>query len=69
MLPCSLLAENIFPLCNTSSDAETFDREVRIENDSDRKFSKSNKVRRFSLRVECQKAEKVEGRGPGGGEG
>ena len=73
MLPCSLLAENIFlvfqsphhpsihyfgleaspgnaisegrpPLCNTSSEAELSIREVRIENESDRKYSKSKKI-------------------------
>ena len=70
MVPCSLLAENIFwffesaptprytildsrlplcnaisegrlPLCNTSLEAGALPLEVRIDNDSDRKFSKS----------------------------
>ena len=34
-------SEGRLPLCNTSSEAGALPSEVRIENDSDRKFSKS----------------------------
>ena len=77
LVPCSLLAENIFrffevrtypsihhfgldvpscnaisegrlPLCSTSSEAGALPSEVHIENDSDRKFSKSIFFQKFS---------------------
>ena len=40
--------EGRLPLCNTSSEAGALPSEVRIENDSDRKFSKSNIFQSFS---------------------
>ena len=39
--PCNAVSEGRLPLCNTSSEAGALPSEVRIENDSDRKFSKS----------------------------
>ena len=44
-LICILLR---LPLCSTSSDAGALPSEVRIENDSDRKFSKSIFFQKFS---------------------
>ena len=41
-------SEGRLPLCNTSSEAGALPSEVRIENDSDRKFSKSNIFQSFS---------------------
>ena len=38
--PCNAISEGRLPLCNTSSEAGALPSEVRIENDSDRKFSK-----------------------------
>ena len=40
--------EGRLPLCNTSSEAGALPSEVRIENDSDRKFSKSIFFQSFS---------------------
>ena len=37
--PCSAISEGRLPFCSTSSDAGALPSEVRIENDSDRKFS------------------------------
>ena len=37
--PCNAISEGRLPLCNTSSEAGALPSEVRIENDSDRKFS------------------------------
>ena len=39
--PAVAISEGRLPLCNTSSEAGALPSEVRIENDSDRKFSKS----------------------------
>ena len=39
--PCNAISEGRLPFCNTSSEAGDLPSEVRIENDSDRKFSKS----------------------------
>ena len=39
--PCNAISEGRLPLCNTSSEAGALPSEVRFENDSDRKFSKS----------------------------
>ena len=39
--PAVVISEGRLPLCNTSSEAGALPSEVRIENDSDRKFSKS----------------------------
>ena len=39
--PCNAISEGRLSLCNTSSEAGALPSEVRIENDSDRKFSKS----------------------------
>ena len=39
--PCNAISEGRLPLCSTSSEAGALTSEVRIENDSDRKFSKS----------------------------
>ena len=44
---CSDLGRQL-PLCNTSSEAGALPSEVRIENDSDRKFSKSIFFQSFS---------------------
>ena len=41
-------SEGMLPLCNTSSEAGALPSEVRIENNSDRKFSKSNIFQSFS---------------------
>ena len=41
-------SEGRLPLCNTSSEAGALPSEVRIENDSDRKFSKSNIFQSFT---------------------
>ena len=41
-------SEGRLPLCNTRSEARALPSEVRIENDSDRKFSKSNIFQSFS---------------------
>ena len=41
-------SEGRLPLCNTSSEAGALPSEVRIKNDSDRKFSKSIFFQRFS---------------------
>ena len=41
-------SEGRLPLCNTSSEARALPSEARIENDSDRKFSKSNIFQSFS---------------------
>ena len=41
-------SEGRLPLCNTSSEAGALPSEVRIENDSDRKFSKSIFFQSFS---------------------
>ena len=46
--PCNAISEGRLPLCNTSSEAGALTSEVRIENDSDRKFSKSNIFQSFS---------------------
>ena len=40
--PCNAISEGRLPLCNTSSEAGALLSEVRIENDSDRQFSKSS---------------------------
>ena len=39
--PCNAISEGRLPLCSTSSEAGALPSEVHIENDSDRKFSKS----------------------------
>ena len=39
--PAVAISEGRLPLCNTSSEAGALPSEARIENDSDRKFSKS----------------------------
>ena len=39
--PCNAISEGRLPLCNTSLEAGALPSEVRIENDSNRKFSKS----------------------------
>ena len=41
-------SEGKLPLCNTSSEAKALPSEVRIENDSDRKLSKSYIFQSFS---------------------
>ena len=46
--PCNAILEGRLPLCNTSSEAVALPSEVRIENDSDRKFSKSIFFQNFS---------------------
>ena len=46
--PCDAISEGRLPLCSTSSDAGALPSEVRIENDSDRKFSKSIFFQKFS---------------------
>ena len=46
--PCNAISEGRLPLCSTSSDAGALPSEVRIENDSDRKFSKSIFFQTFS---------------------
>ena len=46
--PCNVISEGRLPLCNTSSEAGALSSEVRIENDSDRKFSKSIFCQSFS---------------------
>ena len=46
--PCNAISEGRLPLCNTSSEAGALPSEVRIENDSDRKFSKSIFFQSFS---------------------
>ena len=46
--PCNAISEGRLPLCSTSSDAGALPSEVRIENDSDRKFSKSFFFQKFS---------------------
>ena len=46
--PCNAISEGRLPLCSTSSDAGALPSEVRIENDSDRKFSKSIFFQKFS---------------------
>ena len=46
--PCNAISEGRLPLCNTSSDVGALPSEVRIENDSDRKFSKSIFFQNFS---------------------
>ena len=45
---CNAISEGRLPLCNTSSEAGALPSEVRIENDSDRKFSKSIFFQSFS---------------------
>ena len=39
--PCNAISEGRLPLCSASSEAGALPSEVRIENDSDRKLSKS----------------------------
>ena len=46
--PCNAISEGRLPLCNTSSEAGALPSEVRFENDSDRKFSKSIFFQSFS---------------------
>ena len=46
--PCNAISEGRLPLCSTSSEAGALPSEVRIENDSDRKFSKSIFFQSFS---------------------
>ena len=46
--PAVAISEGRLPLCNTSSEAGALPSEVRIENDSDRKFSKSIFFQSFS---------------------
>ena len=46
--PCNAIAEGRLPLCSTSLEAGALPSEVRIENDSDRKFSKSIFFQKFS---------------------
>ena len=46
--PCNAISEGRLPLCSTSSEAGALPSEVRIENDSDRKFSKSIFFQKFS---------------------
>ena len=46
--PCNAISESRLPLCSTSSDAGALPSEVRIENDSDRQFSKSIFFQKFS---------------------
>ena len=46
--PCNAISEGRLPLCSTSSDAGALPSEVRIENESDRKFSKSIFFQTFS---------------------
>ena len=46
--PCNAISEGRLPLCNTNSEAGALPSEVRIENDSDRKFSKSIFFQSFS---------------------
>ena len=46
--PCNTFSEGRLPLCNTSSEAGALPSEVRIEDDSDRKFSKSIFFQSFS---------------------
>ena len=46
--PCNAISEGRLPLCSTSSEAGALLSEVRIENDSDRKFSKSIFFQKFS---------------------
>ena len=55
--PCNTISEGRPPLSNTSSEAGVLPIEVRIENDSDRKLSKSKLFYRFLettfLQVSC----------------
>ena len=55
--PCNAIAEGRPPLSNTSSEAGALPLEVRIENDSDQKFSKSQFFHSFLettfLHVSC----------------
>ena len=46
--PCNAISEGRLPLCSTCSEAGALPSEVRIENDSDRKFSKSIFFQKFS---------------------
>ena len=46
--PCNAISEGRLPLCSTSSEAGALLSEVRIENYSDRKFSKSIFLNFFS---------------------
>ena len=46
--PCNAISEGRLPLCSTSSEAGALPSEVHIENDSDRKFSKSIFFQKFS---------------------
>ena len=46
--PCNAISEGRLPICCTSSDAGALPSEVCIENDSDRKFSKSIFFQKFS---------------------
>ena len=46
--PAVAISEGRLPLCNTSSEAGALPSEVLIENDSDRKFSKSIFFQSFS---------------------
>ena len=46
--PCNAISEGRLPLCSTSSEAGALPSEVHIENDSDRKFSKSIFFQNFS---------------------
>ena len=46
--PCNAISEGRLPLCSTSSDVGTMPSEVRIENETDRKFSKSIFFQKFS---------------------
>ena len=46
--PCNAISEGRLPLCSTSLEAGALPSEVRIENDSDRKLSKSIFFQKFS---------------------
>ena len=46
--PCNAISEGRLPLCSTSSEAGALPSGVRIQNDSDRTFSKSMFFQKFS---------------------